>query len=488
MKREKWHIFEWPGYHLYQALPPMKAWVFDFPKFSCPLSKMAVTYAKGTTCFCFIKSEFEEHGNNLFNRIKKRPEIMFKVLKQVDLAADEIFKLGKKWDKINFTKLSNKELLKYHKELFYWDEKLWRSGQIQNLLEFDNNYLSEYIRNLIKDKFGQAKVIEYFSALSTAKYETMSEKQDKDFVKLLANTKNIDKKSNKFLSLVNKHAKKYTWMIYGWAGPALDEEYFLNNLLVGFKNIGAVTNLKNKSAAKQKIIKKQTEIINKFSAKDQKLILLLRFLLEAKAKRVDAHSLTYFLGDKIRAEIAKRNYLSLNQTRVISVEDTQKFFSKSPDINELNEEYNFTIFWYENKKPIIKLSGKAGLKKYQYIVSRLPKFKNTDKIKEIKGELAYSGKVRGEVSLVLSAEDFKKFKPGEILVTRVTDPSYVPIMKVAKAVITDVGGITCHAAIVSRELKKPCLIGTKIATQVLKDGDLVEVDADKGIVKILNKK
>lgn len=68
-----------------------------------------------------------------------------------------------------------------------------------------------------------------------------------------------------------------------------------------------------------------------------------------------------------------------------------------------------------------------------------------------------------------------------------TTPDFVPIMKRASAFVTDEGGITCHAAIVSREMKKPCIIGTKIATQVLKDGDLVEVDADKGVVKILEK-
>jgi pyruvate,water dikinase len=66
-----------------------------------------------------------------------------------------------------------------------------------------------------------------------------------------------------------------------------------------------------------------------------------------------------------------------------------------------------------------------------------------------------------------------------------TRPEYVPLMKKAAGIITDEGGITCHAAIVSRELKIPCVIGTKIATKVLKDGDMVEVDADKGIVKIL---
>jgi pyruvate,water dikinase len=60
-------------------------------------------------------------------------------------------------------------------------------------------------------------------------------------------------------------------------------------------------------------------------------------------------------------------------------------------------------------------------------------------------------------------------------------------MKKAIAFITDEGGITCHAAIIARELKKPCIIGTKIATKVLKDGDLVEVDANKGVVKIIKK-
>ena len=64
-----------------------------------------------------------------------------------------------------------------------------------------------------------------------------------------------------------------------------------------------------------------------------------------------------------------------------------------------------------------------------------------------------------------------------------TTPDFVPAMEKAAAIVTDRGGILCHAAIVSREMSKPCIIGTKIATKVLKDGDLVEVDADKGVVR-----
>ena len=60
-----------------------------------------------------------------------------------------------------------------------------------------------------------------------------------------------------------------------------------------------------------------------------------------------------------------------------------------------------------------------------------------------------------------------------------------PLISKVKAIVTNEGGILCHAAIIAREFKKPCIVGTKIATQVLHDGDLVEVDANKGIVKII---
>ena len=69
-----------------------------------------------------------------------------------------------------------------------------------------------------------------------------------------------------------------------------------------------------------------------------------------------------------------------------------------------------------------------------------------------------------------------------------TTPDMIMVMHKAAAFVTDEGGITCHAAIVSREMKKPCIVGTKIATKVLKDGDMVEVDATDGTVKKISKK
>ena len=69
--------------------------------------------------------------------------------------------------------------------------------------------------------------------------------------------------------------------------------------------------------------------------------------------------------------------------------------------------------------------------------------------------------------------------------TEMTRPEFVPLMKQASAIVTDEGGLISHAAIVSRELKKPCVIATKTATRLFKDGDMLEVDADNGVVRML---
>ena len=108
----------------------------------------------------------------------------------------------------------------------------------------------------------------------------------------------------------------------------------------------------------------------------------------------------------------------------------------------------------------------------------------TSEVKELRGVVVSSGKITGKVRIMLSPRN-NLVEEGEVLVAPMTSPDYIVAMRKASAIVTDVGGLMSHAAIVSRELKKPCIVGTKIATKVLKDGDLVEVDAEKGIVKII---
>jgi len=137
-------------------------------------------------------------------------------------------------------------------------------------------------------------------------------------------------------------------------------------------------------------------------------------------------------------------------------------------------EYN-----YETKLLVIK--------EFEEFVNKL-KEKDGEEINDFRGMCASIGNATGRVRVCRTKEDLIKFEDGEVLVTSMTRPEFVSAMKKAAAIITNEGGITCHAAIISRELSIPCVIGTRIATKVLNDGDLVEVRANHSLIKIIERK
>jgi len=100
----------------------------------------------------------------------------------------------------------------------------------------------------------------------------------------------------------------------------------------------------------------------------------------------------------------------------------------------------------------------------------------------LKGIGASPGLASGKVKIIHDIREIDKIKEGDVLVTKMTTPDMVPAMKKASAIVTDDGGLTCHAAIISRELGTPCVVGTQKATKVLKDNMVVTVDGEKGIV------
>lgn len=146
------------------------------------------------------------------------------------------------------------------------------------------------------------------------------------------------------------------------------------------------------------------------------------------------------------------------------------------------ERINNKFFMYRTSEQGEEITHEHNTEKFVNEIEN----RNSEVVRELKGMIACKGKATGKVRLVLKNNPKGvEFDQGDILVAISTSPELVSIMKKAGAIVTDEGGITAHAAIISRELNIPCIIGTKVATHVLKDGDIVEVDAEKGIVKII---
>lgn len=119
-------------------------------------------------------------------------------------------------------------------------------------------------------------------------------------------------------------------------------------------------------------------------------------------------------------------------------------------------------------------------------IRRASNVKSTHEIKVetviLKGQGASPGIASGKVTIIDDVKDTGRVEEGDIMVTKMTNPDMVPAMKKVAGIITDEGGMTCHAAIVSRELGTPAIVGTKTATEVLKEGQIVTMDGEKGLI------
>ena len=215
-----------------------------------------------------------------------------------------------------------------------------------------------------------------------------------------------------------------------------------------------------------------------FSNDEKNLLSFLQYLIWLRTQRLMFFRKAHFYSLPLILETLRRMRIKKEDITVITFEELERFLTTGQTIStkELLRRQKASILSYHQGKLEI-LSGPHRLRLWNQF------FTKKTSIQPLKGWPANRGKVKGQVRIITNRKDISKFKKGEILVTNMTNPDYVIIMGKAAAIVTDEGGITCHAAIVSRELGVPCIVGTQVATEILKDGDFVEVDAEKGIVK-----
>jgi len=195
---------------------------------------------------------------------------------------------------------------------------------------------------------------------------------------------------------------------------------------------------------------------------------------------------SYSVQENLFTEIGHRYYLSLKQLRFMYPHEFKDLLLNNKfSAQKLNNRYKLNFHYsqghYSND---ILLEGEKATK----FINSLDVIKEDVKnVRIFNGDCASPGRVQGEICIVNFSKDIKKMKKGNILLSSATSPDLIPAIRKASAIITDVGGIICHAAVISRELSIPCVVGTKIATKILKNGDIVDVDATHGKISIIKK-
>jgi len=445
--------------------------------------------------WCLDDKNFEIQARKVLEKLEN-PKFYQKIIKESYPRLKEFEKEARRIQRIDYSPLDLKKIASNLEKLIKtW---LWATipGVIVNHADFHFGFLSAKVEKIIEEKLRKSKfkisLPEAFALLTTPLKRSKVVNQEIELLEILKEIKKFKiksienvKKTPLLMKKIKRHKEKYDWLQYGYIGPTiLDEEYFLP-VLEGFlkekispqKKIKEIFKKEKETKEKQKELKRKL----KFSSKEWYWIEMAKEFIYLKGLRKEITFIASRALFPLLSEVAKRFNLSFKQVIQLSVDEmfTALRKKKLPSLRVLNERIKYCVVYYPNKREMVYIKGKAKKLAKKIVEEKI------EEIKELKGNIAYPGKVKGEVKLIFGPEDIKKMNKGDILVSPATNPNVMPAIVKASAIVTDEGGITCHAAIVSRELKIPCIIGTKIATKVLKDGDLVEVDAEKGIVRII---
>lgn len=375
----------------------------------------------------------------------------------------------------NYERYSNEILIRFLRKFYDLDRKV--EGAYWIVFNHFDEVLTETIRKILKHDYvlTDGEIEKQFRSLSQPHSMIPL---DRERLSLLKIALLPEKKQPQILQ---KHHEEFTYM------PMYDINYEPYSLKYFEDELAQILRSKTKEEIKLEMSKLEQKYrhseTEKFTARyhtNQKLHNLLEFyrhfsfLKEQKPYTRDKGN--YYIKPLFE-ELARRTKLSLDDILFLTTEEIQDIlFGKSTlSRKEMKRRATSSVF-YGADGVINVITDPDELNKIDKILTDAH-------TTELKGLGVNPGKVIAPVSIVLSNRDFKSFKSGNVMVASATRPDYLPLMKKAAAVVTNEGGMLSHAAIVSREFGIPCVVGTKNATQIFENGDMVEVDADKGTVR-----
>ena len=276
---------------------------------------------------------------------------------------------------------------------------------------------------------------------------------------------------------LQRHTQKYFWLSNSYArARELSNKYFtqrLKSLTKDNKEIWL-----DPTKEKKRLIKKlnlDSELKNEIELIDFTTI------WQDERKAIILKTIGYY--NRVVKEVSRRTKIPVSQLYYLGINDVKNVATLN-DVRDLERELHKRrrgVFFYMVDYEEYTLSGHEYriIREYREKIERQEE--KTDR--EASGTVAMTGTAKGRVVVCKGLDSLKKVRPGDVIVASMTRPEFMPALKKAAAIVTDEGGVTCHAAVVARELDIPAVIGTKNATKIFQDGMMVEVQADQGIVR-----
>ncbi|MBI2668200.1 MerR family transcriptional regulator [Candidatus Woesearchaeota archaeon] len=446
------------------------------------------------------------HCKSQFKTLKENPDKINKIMQQCKDVFIKFEKFLARLDFIDLKSLSQEEIINEFTEFNKMLSEFW---SLSLLVEPYSPFLDKvYFRQFEKLISNSQKAKEAFATLTLPLDLSFVARERADFLKIIINFLQSQKerkilletptadyladikfRNKNFFTSLQEHQQKHYWIQNNYAQHTyLTIKNFLEFIKEAIyeSNISKLTEELERLKNQEKLSKKQESLIKELKLSEQTIRELKHLQnvtwIKDERKKVVLMMLHHFFN--FIEEFSKRADVDPKVIAYAATEEIPKIIEHNFNTSILDRRRE-QCFWvsYGGNKRTIFIGNDAVILRNKLIKEEL-----SDK-KDVHGNVACRGEesvITGKVKIILDPKD-QSIEKDEILVTSMTRPEFVPLMRKSLAVITDEGGITCHAAIVSREMNKPCIIGTGKATRIFKTGDEVELRMNHGIVKILKK-
>lgn len=451
-------------------------------------------WTDGYADYIFNEEELSKTVDLISKKGLEDPHFLYDIFRTAYTKSVKMRLGSEKFKDQDLTNIETKKLIEILKGFYKEFHDFYAYGTVPVLLGYkEDNPMYQRAESLLRKKIKDhpEKFAEYWTSLTQPPKTTTKEDREMAVLKIAEKAEKIGVKNKKDI------AKKFKADL---EGLMKDFGYiyfdFSDKLLCDFDSCAGDV---EKAVKNGNITEKMEEIKNHEKNVDEEFKRIcqeLRFNSEEKdyfnlvrntgyykwAREYEFMGALYNIRS-VQDELGKRYGLSTTESKYILIDDFEKGLDGLTIKNIAKERIKLSVLVAKRDGSIKIYTGKEASDFYSKMefIQGEREFKGN----EIKGTPARAGKVTGIVRIVNFVRHIEKMEEGDILVSAATNPNLLSAMKKASAFITDEGGITCHAAIVARELKKPCITGTKIATKALHDGDMVEVDANLGVVTIL---
>ncbi len=450
-------------------------------------SEWYLEHEKGATT-AFVKvSEIDSVSEWIKDKIITDPDWADELHKETEKLNWEYFNYAKELSRIDPAGLSDSDLADECRKL----RRLQLDSHVKAIsttwfLDSNNETYSNFLRENLKKHLESigicdpVKQIEYFTLLTSPTRTNFAQEEQLDFLRLLKEVGGSQEDEK-----IKAHYEKWRWTPYGYTGPAYDLQHYKSDVKKNMSLVQQVDGLIEEELARyKKLAEEQNELIEKIKlpADLQHYFAIARDIIWLKDFRKYCIWHGHCVVDKFTKEIAKRLNISHRQANSFLIEEVGPALLEGKlDVDLLNERDKYCMIWADDSGQKIYYGEEARKIRQGLDLEAL----KVGVDGSFKGTCAFPGKAEGVVKIVNEIGQVGKVNDGDIMLAHTTFPALLPAMKKASAFVTEDGGITCHAAIVARELKKPCVVGAKKICSVLKDGDHILVDATNGIIKKL---